>query len=102
MILSRTSAEEAETVADRLREAIAADGDEPAVTVSAGVATFPLDAADPDALIRAADEALYASKRRAHRVTRWNMALPRCGPAGEHPVVTDRARGSARAAWSAV
>jgi diguanylate cyclase (GGDEF)-like protein len=71
VILPRTSPEDAMMVADRLREAIGASGDDPGVTVSAGVATFPLDAADPDALVGAADEALYASKRGGrNRVTR--------------------------------
>jgi diguanylate cyclase (GGDEF)-like protein len=71
VILPRTSPEDAEMVADRLREAIAASGDDPAVTVSAGVATFPLDAADGEALVGASDEALYASKHNGrNRVTR--------------------------------
>jgi diguanylate cyclase (GGDEF)-like protein len=73
VILPRTSPEEAEMVADRLRVAIAASGDDPAVTVSAGVATFPLDAADGEALVGASDEALYASKHNGrNRVTRSN------------------------------
>ena len=71
IILPRTSPDEAMLVADRLREAIAASGDDPAVTVSAGVATFPLDAADGEALVGAADEALYESKHNGrNRVTR--------------------------------
>lgn len=57
--------------AERLRRAIALDSDEPHVTVSAGVASFPDDAIDADGLIRAADLALYASKRSGrNRVTR--------------------------------
>jgi diguanylate cyclase (GGDEF)-like protein len=73
VILPRTSPADAEMVANRLREAIAASGDDPAVTVSAGVATFPLDAADPAALIGASDEALYASKHNGrNQVTRSN------------------------------
>jgi diguanylate cyclase (GGDEF)-like protein len=71
VILPRTSAAEAEDVANRMREAIAESGDDPRVTVSAGVATFPLDAAGPEALVGAADEALYESKRGGRdRVTR--------------------------------
>jgi diguanylate cyclase (GGDEF)-like protein len=86
VILSRTSAEEAEAVADRLREAIAATVGEPGVTVSAGVATFPLDATDPDALIGAADEALYASKRGGrNRVTRSNRSLAALRDPGQNP-----------------
>jgi diguanylate cyclase (GGDEF)-like protein len=72
VILPRTSVEDALMVADRMREAIAASGDDPGVTISAGVATFPLDAADSEALIGAADQALYASKHGGrNRVTRW-------------------------------
>jgi diguanylate cyclase (GGDEF)-like protein len=75
IVLPRTSPDDAELVANRLREAIAASGDDPGVTVSAGVATFPLDASDPAALIKAADEALYASKRNGrNRVTRIDTA----------------------------
>jgi PleD family two-component response regulator len=45
------------------------------VTISAGVATFPLDASDPGALIGAADRALYASKRAGrNRVSRSDGA----------------------------
>src|SRR5215217_6966104 len=71
VVLPRTSPADAEMVANRLREAIGGSGDDPAVTVSAGVATFPLDAADPEALVGAADEALYESKHNGrNRVTR--------------------------------
>ena len=49
-------------IAERLRAAIAACSTEPAVTASAGVATFPIDAIEPRPLVEAADSALYASK----------------------------------------
>jgi diguanylate cyclase (GGDEF)-like protein len=75
VVLPRTSPEEAEMVANRLREAVAASGDDPGVTVSAGVATFPLDGADGEALVGRADEALYASKHAGrNRVTRAQRA----------------------------
>ena len=79
VILPRTSPDDALMVADRLREAIGASDDDPAVTVSAGVATFPIDAADPKAIVGRADEALYASKHAGrNRVTRCepNSAIP--------------------------
>jgi two-component system, cell cycle response regulator len=73
VILPRTAADDALMVADRLREAIGASGADPAVTVSAGVATFPLDAPDGATLVGAADEALYASKHGGrNQVTRSN------------------------------
>jgi two-component system cell cycle response regulator len=63
VVLPQTDAEEALAVAERLREAIAGARVEPGVTVSVGVATFPLHGDDPDDLVKAADDALYASKR---------------------------------------
>ena len=58
------------------------------MTVSAGVATFPLDAADPAALIKAADEALYASKHGGrNRVTPRGRRRP---PRPSNPVKPDR------------
>ncbi|MBI5367718.1 MAG: sigma 54-interacting transcriptional regulator [Planctomycetes bacterium] len=51
------------------RDAPAGDGERLVYTVSAGVAVFPLDAPDADALLLAADEALYRAKRAGrHRV----------------------------------
>ena len=79
VVLPRTAPDDAMMVAERLREAIAASGDDPAVTISAGVATFPLDAADGEALVGRADAALYASKHGGrNRVTRCeqNPAIP--------------------------
>lgn len=63
VVLPHTTPEEAAEVAERLREGVAGAGTEPAVTVSVGFACFPADAADADALVEAADLALYASKR---------------------------------------
>jgi diguanylate cyclase (GGDEF)-like protein len=63
VILPRTSRQDAHTVAERLRQAVAETHPDPEVTVSAGVATFPLDGAIEKDLLRAADAALYASKR---------------------------------------
>lgn len=54
---------EAEVIADRLRRAVAAAPGAVPITASAGVATFPTNAGDADTLVRAADDALYASKR---------------------------------------
>jgi diguanylate cyclase (GGDEF)-like protein len=41
----------------------ARDSREGKISISVGVATFPDDATDPEALVRAADAALYAAKR---------------------------------------
>lgn len=71
VILPSCSPRESLVAGERLRAAIA-DADLPvAVTASAGVATFPVHASDPHGLIKAADEALYESKRSGRdRVTR--------------------------------
>jgi len=48
-------------LAERIREEIEASDD--GLTVSFGIATFPLHGQSPEALLRAADQALYAAKR---------------------------------------
>ena len=63
VILPGCSEGEAFEIADRLRASVGLSPGAVAVTASAGVATFPTHAADLDSLIRAADEALYESKR---------------------------------------
>jgi diguanylate cyclase (GGDEF)-like protein len=77
VILPGASEEHAAEVAERLRAAVAAEADGPGVTVSIGVATFPMDGAVPEALIAAADSALYASKHAGRdRVTRARRDHP--------------------------
>src|SRR5918912_3523999 len=70
VILPGLDAVEAVDVAERVRTALmeatthaAAAGRLPRIHTSIGVALFPDDATGPDALIKAADEALYLSKR---------------------------------------
>ncbi|HTI35464.1 MAG TPA: GGDEF domain-containing protein [Miltoncostaea sp.] len=62
-----TDADGARALAERIRHTVRvtaqAVAPEHVVTVSAGVATFPGDAADPEDLMRHADVALYAGKR---------------------------------------
>ncbi len=70
LLLPKTDSAQARVIADRLRERIAreeipvTDSKRLAVTVSMGVADFCPGAVerDPDALLRAADEALYRAK----------------------------------------
>jgi len=67
IILPQTGLEGTMVVAERMRRAVAehafplerAGG----ITISLGVATFPVDAEDGQSLIRAADHALYVAKR---------------------------------------
>jgi diguanylate cyclase (GGDEF)-like protein len=70
LVLPDTSKVEAVSAADNVRELIAdfrfaEAGAQPlgCVSVSGGVAECPLDAQEPSALLKAADEALYAAKR---------------------------------------
>ncbi len=65
VLLPETSKAGAITKANRLREAVA-KAEFPgsrAITLSVGVATFPDDAATPDALVQAAESALRGAKR---------------------------------------
>jgi len=69
LIAPGLAAADATAAAERIRAAIAGNGC--GVTASVGVATYPADAADPDALVAAADAALYQSKHAGrNRVTR--------------------------------
>lgn len=71
--------DEAAQLGERLRAAIAAVAAPAKISASAGVATFPLNAADATALVAAADEALYRSKQTGRdRLTRsWKRAARR-------------------------
>jgi diguanylate cyclase (GGDEF)-like protein len=77
LLLPATGRDDAITVAERVRGAIAAMPSEVDVTVSVGAATYPADAADAGGLIAAADGALYASKHNGrNRVTAASAMAP--------------------------
>ena len=69
VLMPETDVHGAWSMAERVREAIEAvalpgpNGEELRVTVSVGVATWPTHARDEDALLEAADRALYRSKQ---------------------------------------
>ena len=76
VLLPGCSSDEAVAAAERLRAAVATAGGDVPITASAGVATLPLNAADAAELVRAADRALYDSKRRGRDVTTRSAARP--------------------------
>ena len=61
LLAAGSDAHGAYMLAERIRTEIEQAGD--GMTVSFGIATFPLHGASPEALLRAADQALYAAKR---------------------------------------
>ena len=63
LLFPGTIAAEAAAVGARLADAIRNCYEDITITVSMGVASFPDNAGDPEAIVAAADEALYASKR---------------------------------------
>jgi diguanylate cyclase (GGDEF)-like protein len=66
---------DAQRGAERLRRAIEAMDTVAKVTVSAGVATFPVHAADAEALVQMADGAMYQSKRAGRNTTSVAQSL---------------------------
>jgi diguanylate cyclase (GGDEF)-like protein len=73
VLLQGTDKQSAAEVAEKMRRALAylrVPGFAARATASFGIATIPDDAAEPDGLLRAADEALYSSKENGRdRVT---------------------------------
>ncbi len=67
IILPEAGATAAGQVASRIYEQLARDGEQPAISVSIGVAEYPHDGETVETLLRAADRVLYEMKRRLHR-----------------------------------
>lgn len=87
VVLPSCSSKESLMVAERLRSSISDIETVTPVTASAGVATFPTHASDLQGLVKAADEALYESKRAGRdRVTRSRR---RSRAKQQEPVDTD-------------
>jgi diguanylate cyclase (GGDEF)-like protein/PAS domain S-box-containing protein len=64
LVLPETGQVPASLVAGRICDSLANDGEEPRLSVSIGVATYPKDGERIDSLLGAADAALYAMKAR--------------------------------------
>ena len=81
LVLPGTTAEGAARVAEKVRcliaEPMTIEGHEMTVTTSIGVAMFPEDGRDFDALLRAADLSMYRAKQEGRNGWRFhNMPLP--------------------------
>ena len=74
VILPDTPSVKAFVIADRFRELIQSKSN-PNITVSVGVATYPVDGRSPIALIEAADKALYASKQKGRNTVTLYSAI---------------------------
>jgi two-component system cell cycle response regulator len=88
VLLPGCGAAEGVAAAERLRGAIASAQVDVTVTASAGVATLPHNALDAAGLVRAADQALYESKRRGRDVTTRSHESPAPGPQAPEPAVS--------------
>jgi len=69
VVLPETGVEAANNVAQRISETIANDGQGPVLSVSIGVAVYPHDGERIEALLRAADVAMYAMKAKKTRAS---------------------------------
>jgi diguanylate cyclase (GGDEF)-like protein len=67
LILPETGMNAAQEVARRICDRVAADGEFPAISASVGVASFARDGETLEALVGAADQALYKTKRHITR-----------------------------------
>ena len=64
----------------------------PRITVSIGVAVFPDAGDNPQAVLKAAEEALYRAKEKGRNRVELPAAAPAdSGPPTAHPVATERA-----------
>jgi len=70
VVLPETGEDAAWHVARRVAERVARDGEQPAITVSVGVAVYPRDGTTLEALLSAADQVLYQSKARRQAKSR--------------------------------
>jgi len=68
LVLPEAGKDIASRVVSRIRERLASEAEQPALSVSAGVAAFPEDGDSPEKLLGAADHALYAMKHRGSGV----------------------------------
>jgi diguanylate cyclase (GGDEF)-like protein len=63
IVIPEAELEQAQQVALRIREYVARDTEQPPISVSVGAAVYPRDGETKEALLGAADRALYEMKR---------------------------------------
>jgi len=73
VVLPETGAESSQFVAKRICGTLAADWEEPQLSVSVGAAIYPQDGETIELLLSAADVSLYAMKSEAHRSALQNQ-----------------------------
>ena len=96
VVLPETDAAGAFVAAEKLREAVAthrfmnADGERTEVlSVSVGIATFPIHAQDKESLLRCADDALYHAKRNGKNRVRSPRLNPPVAPTADAAAAPD-------------
>jgi diguanylate cyclase (GGDEF)-like protein len=70
LVIPEAGPKEAMHVVQRIRERVAEDAEAPRISVSVGAAVYPLEGDTRDALLGAADRALYEMKRRSQKDAR--------------------------------
>jgi len=81
LMIPEAANDAAHSLSERLRKNLSEMKieDFPSITISLGIATYPYDGADPEALIKKADAAMYAAKRAGrNQVVKYsrNVKLP--------------------------
>lgn len=74
LILPESGEKEAKQAAIRICEELANDGEEPAISVSVGLAVYPMDGTTIEKLLSSADRALYNMKGRGEKKPRFRHA----------------------------
>jgi len=92
VILPETTASEARLAASRIHDRLAADSQQPGLSVSIGVAVYPQSGETMEALLRTADRELYGVKNQQEKHTslRFAAAVNSGRHAGSHGDFTER------------
>jgi diguanylate cyclase (GGDEF)-like protein len=91
VILPETTASEVRLAASRVHDRLAADSQQPALSVSIGVAVYPHRGKTMEALLRTADRELYGmkSQQEKHAPLQFAAAVNSCRRTGSHGGFTE-------------